>query len=128
VCTNSKTTLVTAATLLALATALGAYAAHGLERVLDAHALGNFRTGVEYHFYHALGLFGVALLRQRHPESAAFGVAAWLLLAGIVLFSGSLYVTAFGLLRFLTAAAPIGGLCFIAAWVALAVGALRLRD
>jgi uncharacterized membrane protein YgdD (TMEM256/DUF423 family) len=121
-------TTVTAAVLLALATALGAYAAHGLDRLLDAHALGNFRTGVEYHFYHALGLLGVALLRERHPQSAAFGLTAWLLLAGIVLFSGSLYVTAFGVLSFLTAAAPIGGLCFIAAWIALAVGALRLRN
>jgi uncharacterized membrane protein YgdD (TMEM256/DUF423 family) len=128
VCTNHRTTLITAAILLALATAFGAYAAHGLEQVLEVRPLTNFRTGVQYHFFHALGLFGIALLRERHPHARALAVSAWLLLAGIVLFSGSLYVTAFGYLRFLAAAAPIGGACFIAGWLALAYGAVRLPD
>jgi uncharacterized membrane protein YgdD (TMEM256/DUF423 family) len=128
VCSNHRTTLVTAAILLALATACGAYAAHGLERVLEVRPLTNFRTGVQYQFFHALGLFGIALLRERHPRITALAVSAWLLFAGIVLFCGSLYVTAFGYLRFLTAAAPIGGACLIAGWVALAYGALKLSD
>ena len=128
VITHARTTLVTSAILLALATGLGAYAAHGLERVLEPPALENFRTGVQYRFYHALGLFGLALLLERHPQSRPLAVSAWLLFAGILLFCGSLYVTAFGVLRFLTAAAPIGGLCFIAGWIALAYGAARLRD
>jgi uncharacterized membrane protein YgdD (TMEM256/DUF423 family) len=90
--------------------------------------LTNFRTGVQYQFFHALGLFGIALLRERHPRITALAVSAWLLFAGIVLFCGSLYVTAFGYLRFLTAAAPIGGACLIAGWLALAYGALKLSD
>lgn len=111
---------------LLAATALGAYAAHGLERILAPDSLDAFRTGVEYHFYHGLGLIGVALLRDRYPEARAFAWSAWLLIAGTVLFCGTIYVTSFGLMRFLGIAAPIGGLCFIGAWLALAIGAFSL--
>src|SRR5437899_8582307 len=85
----------TAAILLALAVALGAFGAHGLKGRLDAYSMGVYEKAVLYHFFHALGLLAVSIL----PRVGALGEAAgnlvcWLLLAGIVLFSGSLYVLA----------------------------------
>ena len=119
--------LVTGALLLAAATMLGAWAAHGLEALIDAESVATFRTGVEYHFYHALGLLAVGILIDRLGPGGLLLSAGWLLLAGILLFSGSLYVLAFGIARFLGPITPLGGLCFIVAWCCLAV-ALWRRD
>jgi uncharacterized membrane protein YgdD (TMEM256/DUF423 family) len=116
--------LAIAAAALCVATILGAYAAHGLDTVLDADGLETFKTGVAYQFYHGLGLFGVEILRERYASVRAFAVASWLLLAGIVLFCGSLYIVAWGTAPFFGLLAPIGGLCFIAAWLAAGYGAL----
>jgi uncharacterized membrane protein YgdD (TMEM256/DUF423 family) len=109
------------ALLLALATGLGAWAAHGLEALIGAAALATFRTGVEYHFYHSLGLLGVGLLIDRLGTRAPLLVSGWLLVAGIVMFSGSLYALAFSSARFLGPVTPLGGLCFIGAWACLAL-------
>ena len=106
-----------AAILLAVATALGAIAAHGLDRYLEPGELANFRTGVEYHFYHGLGLLGLAALRAKAKNARLLTASEWLLVAGIVLFSGSLYLGAFVSLGALSLAAPVGGLCFITAWL-----------
>jgi uncharacterized membrane protein YgdD (TMEM256/DUF423 family) len=112
------------AVLLAIATGLGAWAAHGLETLVGPQSVETFRTGVEYHFYHALGLLGVALLIDRRPDILTFRCCAWGLTAGIVLFSGSLYALALGGPSILGAIAPLGGLSFIGAWACLAYGAL----
>jgi uncharacterized membrane protein YgdD (TMEM256/DUF423 family) len=113
------------ALLLAFATGLGAWAAHGLDQLIDPAAVATFRTGVEYHFYHALGLLGVGLLIERLGTSLHLLISGWLLVAGIVMFSGSLYVLAFGVARFLGPVTPLGGLCFIAAWMCLALALWR---
>ncbi len=106
-----------------VAVAAGAFGAHGLKKRLAADLLAVFEVGVRYHFYHALGLFAVAwLASQRAPAQAAAG---WLMLAGIVIFSGSLYVLALTGTRWLGAVTPIGGLCFLAAWACVAWGAWR---
>lgn len=112
---------VTGAILMALAVGLGAFGAHGLKARLDEYHMGVYEKAVFYHFIHALGLLIVSFL----PKTGTFSEFAttWvcaLLLAGIVLFSGSLYLLAVTGNRGLGAITPLGGVCFIAAWVALA--------
>jgi len=115
-----------AAALLAAAVALGAFGAHGLKSRFDAYAMGIWEKAVFYHFIHALGLLVVALLARSGalPSTAASGVC-WLLAAGILLFSGSLYVLALTGVTALGAVTPIGGASFIAAWALLAVRLLK---
>ena len=114
------------ALLLALAVALGAFGAHGLKGRLDAYSIGVYEKAVSYHFLHALGILVVALLaRTGAIDGAGQARVAWLLLAGILLFSGSLYVLAVSGVRALGAITPLGGLAFIAGWLLLAYEALR---
>ncbi len=107
--------------LLALAVALGAFGAHGLRNRLDAYSMGIWEKAVFYHFIHALGLLIASFL----PKTGTFSesATAWvcgLLLVGIVIFSGSLYLLALTGNRTLGAITPIGGVSFIAAWLMLA--------
>ena len=111
---------------LALAVTLGAFGAHQLRDRLDAYSLDVFERAVFYHFIHALGLLLVALLTRVGAIAPAAGArTGWLLLAGIVLFSGSLYVLAITGARWLGAVTPFGGVSFIAAWVLLAWSAIK---
>lgn len=111
----------TGAVSLGLAVILGAFGAHGLRDKLDAYSMSVYEKAVFYHFIHALGILIVSILPKVSalPQAAASWVGA-LLLAGIVLFSGSLYVLAVSGVRALGAITPLGGLCFIAAWLLLA--------
>jgi uncharacterized membrane protein YgdD (TMEM256/DUF423 family) len=112
-----------AAFLLALAVALGAFGAHALKARLDAYSLGIWEKAVFYHFVHALGMLVVAsMVKLREP---AAGLVCWLLLGGIVLFSGSLYLLAVSGTKVLGAVTPFGGLAFIAAWVILGWNLVR---
>lgn len=113
-----------AAILLGLAVALGAFGAHGLKNRLDAYSMGIWEKAVFYHFIHALGMLVVSFGNPRLSAAAGAWVCA-LLLAGIVLFCGSLYALALTGVRVLGAVTPLGGLAFIAAWVALAWSLLR---
>ena len=118
----------TAAIMLALAVAIGAFGAHGLQARLDSYSMGVYEKGVFYHFIHALGMLAVPLLVRAGLISQTAGAwTGWLLLAGIVLFSGSLYVLAITGVKTLGAITPFGGASFIAAWLVLAVCALRAR-
>jgi uncharacterized membrane protein YgdD (TMEM256/DUF423 family) len=112
----------TAALLLGLAVVFGAFGAHALRTRLDDYSMGIYERAVFYHFVHALGLLIVSIMPRLSwlTESTAFWVCS-LLLAGIVIFSGSLYALAISGVRALGAVTPIGGLCFIAAWFLLAV-------
>jgi len=117
-----------AAFLLALAVALGAFGAHGLKNHLDAYLMGVWDKAVFYHFVHALGLLLTGLAaRAGVLRPPAANVAGWLLLAGIVLFSGSLYALALSRVYALGALTPLGGLAFIAAWVWLGVELIRFK-
>lgn len=110
-----------AAAAMAIAVILGAFGAHGLRARLDEYSMGVYEKAVFYHFVHALGLLIVSLLPRLGaltPEMSAR--ISWLLLAGILLFSGSLYLLAVTGMRTLGAVTPIGGLAFIAAWLLLA--------
>jgi len=108
-----------------LAVAFGAFAAHGLQGRIEAHALAIFETAARYHMYHALAM-GLAALCQRGAAATAAQWAAGFFLAGIVLFSGSLYLLALTAFRPLAFVTPIGGLAFLMGWAALAWTATRL--
>jgi uncharacterized membrane protein YgdD (TMEM256/DUF423 family) len=102
-----------------LGVALGAFGAHALQGSFAPGMADVYETGVRYQFYHALGLFAVAFAVERWPKSAA-PIAGWLFVAGIVLFSGSLYLLSVTGTRVLGAITPLGGLAFLAGWLVLA--------
>lgn len=108
-----------------LAVLLGAFGAHALRARLGPDMLAIWRTGVEYHFYHALGLLAVGLLAMHLPESSPLRWSGWLMFAGILVFSGSLYILALSGVRWWGAITPIGGTAFIAAWALFAAAVLR---
>lgn len=115
-----------AAVLLGLAVASGAFGAHGLKGRLDDHWMGVYERAVLYHFIHALGLLMVSILARIGVISQFAGTwVCSLMLAGIVLFSGSLYALALSGPKALSAAAPFGGLSFLAAWFLLAFWCTR---
>jgi uncharacterized membrane protein YgdD (TMEM256/DUF423 family) len=117
----------TAGALLgALAVILGAFGAHALQARLDAHDLATFETAVRYQMYHAFALMGAAWLLSRGAPQAA--TAAWLFIAGTVIFSGSLYLLVATGQRWLGAITPLGGLAFIAGWLMLALAASKLPE
>jgi uncharacterized membrane protein YgdD (TMEM256/DUF423 family) len=121
----SRFFLVCGALVMASGVALGAYAAHA-KGAAHPEAARLLQTAVQYQLVHGLGIVGVALA-ARWGKSKWLAAAGALMLLGVVLFCGSLWVLA------LTAqspgpAAPLGGLAFIAGWLALAVHAMRLRD
>ncbi|NIM61074.1 MAG: DUF423 domain-containing protein [Acidobacteria bacterium] len=110
--------------MAAVGVALGAFGAHGLKTRVSPEMLAVFETAVRYHLIHALGLLAVGWAAERWsgPWIQASGA---LLLAGILVFSGSLYLMTFTGARWLGAITPLGGLAFIAGWVSLAIAAFR---
>jgi uncharacterized membrane protein YgdD (TMEM256/DUF423 family) len=118
--------LITAGALsAALSVALGAFAAHALKSRMPPEALAVFQTGVQYQFYHSLGLILVGILTQRHKGSRLLTAAGILMAVGILLFSGSLYALSTTGIRNIGIITPIGGVAFIAAWLMLASGIWR---
>jgi uncharacterized membrane protein YgdD (TMEM256/DUF423 family) len=107
-----------------LAVAAGAFGAHALKARLPADLLAVFETGARYQMFHALGLVAVGLVFAAKPSPLLAG-SGWAMLAGIVLFSGSLYVLALTGVRALGAVTPLGGVAFLAGWALLAVASLR---
>lgn len=105
--------------------ALGAFAAHGLKSRLSADYLAIFQTGVHYQMLHALALFGVALL-SAHLGGRLVGIAGGFFVAGILIFSGSLYLLTLTSTPVLGVITPIGGVCFLAGWLCLGLAAWRL--
>lgn len=116
----ARATLVAAALAMAAAVALGAFGAHGLRARVPADMLAVWQTAVQYHAWHGLALFGTGLLMLRVPATRGLPVAAALFAAGVLLFSGSLYVLVLTGIRGLGAITPLGGVAFIAGWLVLA--------
>jgi len=108
----------------AVGVALGAFGAHGLKSRVSPEMLAVFEVGVRYQMVHALGLLAVGWAAGRWP-GATVSASGWLFLAGIVIFSGSLYVMTFTGARWLGAITPLGGLAFISGWVCLAVASMK---
>lgn len=107
-----------------LGVALGAFGSHALKAALPPDLLAVFETAVRYQMYHAFALLAAAWAWARWPRRALV-VAGWLFIAGIVFFSGSLYLLALTGLRVLGAVTPVGGLAFLAGWLCLLWGAAR---
>ncbi|MBO1110941.1 DUF423 domain-containing protein [Bordetella petrii] len=121
--TDRQLTILAALNMIA-AVGAGAFGAHGLKRMLAPDLLAVWQTGVLYHLVHALGLFVVALLGARFG-SALLSTAGLVMFAGIVLFSGSLYLLALTGTRWLGAITPLGGAAFLLAWALVAWAAWR---
>ena len=108
----------------AIGVTLGAFGAHALKARLSAELLAIFETGVRYQMYHAFALLAVAWAASRWP-GGWINASGWLFTSGILIFSGSLYVMTLTSVRWLGAITPVGGLCLILGWLALAATALR---
>ena len=108
-----------------LAVVFGAFGAHALKARISSQMLEVYHTAAQYHFYHAIGMLLVGVVAMQLPDSGALRLSGFLMLAGIVLFCGSLYVLAITGVTWLGAITPLGGLAFIAAWVALAFAVVR---
>ena len=102
-----------------IAVAAGAFAAHGLKNSLPPESLSVFKTAADYQMMHALGLILIGLLATIAPHKT-FSIAGWFMLTGIIIFSGSLYVLSLSGLKWLGMITPVGGLCFLIAWLIIA--------
>ena len=122
---SAKIFLLLGSLAMMFAVGLGAFGAHGLKDKLSADMLAVYRTGVDYHFYHALGLLALGMIAAHLPESDLVKWSGGLMAAGIVLFSGSLYLLALTGTRWLGAITPLGGAAWIVAWALLAAALLR---
>jgi uncharacterized membrane protein YgdD (TMEM256/DUF423 family) len=116
--------IVWAAVFLFLAVALGAFGAHALRTRLEPDMMQAFQTGVQYHFYHALGLLLVGVVALNNP-SRRIGLSALFLALGIILFSGSLYVMATTGIKGLGIITPFGGVSFLTGWAMLLAAVLK---
>ena len=113
--------------VVGIGVALGAFGAHALKASVSPQVLTTFETGVRYQMYHGIGLLALALAIGRWP-GRRLASAAWLLLAGTVVFSGSLYLLVLSGERWLGAITPIGGVALIAGWCLVAWRLLAATD
>jgi uncharacterized membrane protein YgdD (TMEM256/DUF423 family) len=120
-----KTFIIIGAINAFLAVALGAFGAHGLEGRVEQKYLEIWKTGVTYQMFHATGLLIVGVLLGRLPANTLLSWSGWMMLIGIVLFSGSLYVMTLTKISILGAITPLGGLSFLAAWILIVVAAVK---
>lgn len=115
------------ALLCLLAVAIGAFGAHGLKEVLSEDELSTYQTGVQYHMIHGLGILFTALLANMWGESPRLKWGARLLLIGVILFSGSLYLLSITGIKPLGIITPFGGVSFIAGWFLIGWAALSRK-
>ena len=109
----SRTFIILSSINCFLAVAFGAFGAHGLKMHISPESMQVYQTAVDYQFVHALGLMAIAILYKEFPKVLRAG---WVMLAGIILFSGSLYALSLTGIRSLGMITPFGGLCFLIAW------------
>lgn len=121
---KSNSCIRLASVLGMLAVAIGAFGAHGLEPLLTEYGReATFETGVKYHFYHTLAILSVGVVMLAGPKNKFLDYSVYFFLAGILVFSGSLYVLSLTNVTWLGAVTPFGGLAFILGWVFLFIGA-----
>ena len=107
-----------------LAVGLGAFGAHALKESLTPHYLAIYHTATDYQMWHAIGLIIIGVLYQQKPSSLLLK-AGWFMLAGIIIFSGSLYILSLTGFKILGAITPIGGVAFLVAWLLLAYNSIK---
>ena len=114
-----------AASAGALGVVLGAFGAHALRGSIEPRLMETFQTAVQYQLIHALALLLVSLTMGWLGQSLSFEISAYAFIAGIILFSGSLFGLVLTEIRWLGPVTPLGGLCLIVGWLALLVGGFR---
>ncbi|WP_040952553.1 DUF423 domain-containing protein [Gorillibacterium massiliense] len=117
--------IVAGCIIMFLGVALGAFGAHILKDRLDTDMMDVYHTGVLYHLVHGVGLLAVGLAGRHLAAEKLVRWSGWLLIAGIILFSGSLYILAITGVKGLGAITPLGGVAFLAGWACLAVAAWK---
>ncbi|MCW1928945.1 DUF423 domain-containing protein [Bhargavaea beijingensis] len=119
--------LIAGAVNALISVGMGAFGAHGLEGKVSDHYIAIWETAAKYQMYHAIGLILIGILQSRALLGAASQLnwAGWLMLAGILLFSGSLYVLALTQIGVLGAITPIGGVAFMAGWIMVILAAVK---
>ncbi|MEO6567005.1 MAG: DUF423 domain-containing protein [Casimicrobiaceae bacterium] len=122
---SARLALMTGAVAMFLAVALGAFGAHALKARLAPDMAAVWQTAVQYHAWHALALLATGILLTLEPARGLLGIVGWLFIAGIVLFSGSLYLLALTGTRGLGAITPLGGVAWLAGWAVFAWAVLR---
>lgn len=121
-----KTFIIIGAINAFLSVALGAFGAHGLEGKVAPKYLDIWKTGVQYQMFHAAGLIFIGILMGQIPASSFLNWSGWLMLVGIILFSGSLYVLTLTQVGILGAITPFGGVAFLASWVLLILAVMKI--
>lgn len=116
----NKIIIMTGAIMAMLAIFSGAFGAHGLRKKLSEEMLAVYNTAVNYHLIHAIGLLIIGILMQQFPKAELLNWSAWTMLAGIVLFSGSLYLLSITGASRLGMITPVGGLLLMISWLLLA--------
>lgn len=124
--TTARVFLILGSLGAALAVALGAFGAHVLKTRLSVEMLAVYHTGVQYHLWHALGLVLVGVVALQFPGTALLKWSGWLMVTGVVLFSGSLYTLSLTGIRGFGAITPVGGIAFVVAWLLFAIAAWRI--
>lgn len=122
---NMKVFIIIGAINAFLAVALGAFGAHGLADKLGPKYLEIWKTGVTYQMFHATGILVIGLILGKVAGSSLFTWSGWLMLIGIILFSGSLYILSVTKIGILGAITPLGGVSFLAAWILIVIGAVK---
>lgn len=123
-----RTFIIAGSLFAGLGVLMGAFGAHGLKNHLSADLLDIYLTAVDYHIYHALGLILIGMLSSRLQTKPLLAWSGYCLAAGILLFSGSLYLLSVSGQRWLGAVTPFGGTAFILGWVLLALSVWRRQD
>lgn len=121
---KNQTILISGAIFMALGVLLGAFGAHALKNILSPEMLAVYKTGVEYQFYHALGLLLIGLIGFQ-VKSKYLRWSGLFITIGIILFSGSLYTLALTGIKAIGAITPVGGLSFVAGWIFLAIAIIK---
>tara|TARA_Y100000590_G_C15383608_1_gene887318 strand:- start:61 stop:432 length:372 start_codon:yes stop_codon:yes gene_type:complete len=122
----NKIALLSGIGFCAFSIVLGAFGAHGLKDKLSDYSMSVFNTGVLYQFFHAIGII-IAVILDFSNSDLILNSAVWCFIAGIFLFSGSLYVLAITDIKWLGMITPIGGVLFIVGWVLMFVNVLKLN-
>ncbi|MFD1178782.1 DUF423 domain-containing protein [Paenibacillus puldeungensis] len=120
-----QTLVALGAIMMFLAVALGAFGAHALKNILVGEKLKTYQTGIQYHIAHGLGLILLGIIADQSAHASLVVTAGWFLLAGIILFSGSLYALSLTGIRKLGAITPLGGICFLTGWAILLIAILQ---
>lgn len=110
----------------AVAVGTGAFGAHGLKNLVSPQMIDTWEKAVRYQMFHALAFLALAWAISHWPaQERLFSLGGWFFLAGVVLFSGSLYILVLSGLKWLGAITPLGGVAFVAGWICLVIAAWR---